>query len=146
MSKRQLMEVDLLQNVGRVLAAAALPPSALQIEVTESLIMDRPEEVIPRLQDLRNLGVGLSMDDFGTGHSSLTWLNRFPIDILKIDRGFVMELGQSTTYTAIVQAIITLAANLRMRVTAEGVETNEQLAQIQPSIATRRRATCSPGR
>jgi EAL domain-containing protein (putative c-di-GMP-specific phosphodiesterase class I) len=77
------------------------------------------------------MGIGLAMDDFGTGHSSLTWLKRFPVDTLKIDRAFIMDLDGKLEYAAIIQAIVTLAYNLKMRVTAEGIETRSQLAEIQ---------------
>jgi diguanylate cyclase (GGDEF)-like protein len=131
LSKRQVLEAGLIREVAGALEAAGLPAKCLKLEVTESLIMDKPEVIIPLLEQLRKMGVGLAMDDFGTGHSSLTWLKRFPVDTLKIDRGFIMDLDGKLEYAAIIQAIVTLAYNLKMRVTAEGVETRSQLAQIQ---------------
>jgi diguanylate cyclase (GGDEF)-like protein len=131
LSKRQLLEADLVAQVAAILTATSLDPRQLTLEITESVIMDKPELVAPVLQQIKDMGVGLSMDDFGTGQSSLTCLHRFPTDILKIDRAFIKNLESDRHYTAVVQAIVTLANNLGMRVTAEGIETTAQLAQIQ---------------
>ncbi|HUO10304.1 MAG TPA: EAL domain-containing protein [Phycisphaerae bacterium] len=130
-SKRQLLEQMLLPEIRGILGAENIPANRLKLEVTESVIMDNPAAIIPVLQQFRTMGIGLAMDDFGTGHSSLTWLSRFPIDVLKIDRQFVTELSMNRQYGAIIQAIVTLAANMNMSVTAEGVETLEQLTHIQ---------------
>ena len=131
LSKRQVLESGLLRDIVTALETTNLAPPCLKLEVTESLIMDKPEVIIPLLEQLRKLGIGLAMDDFGTGHSSLTWLKRFPVDTLKIDRSFIMDLDNNLQYSAIIQAIVTLAGHLKMRVTAEGIETRAQLAQIQ---------------
>jgi len=131
LSKRQMLEPGLTRYVAELLAEFELPPAALMLEVTESIVMEDPAVVTPILKDLRELGVTLAMDDFGTGHSSLSCLHRFPINVLKIDRSFIENMQHNLQYTAVVQAIITLAANLGMRVTAEGIETIEQLAQVQ---------------
>jgi len=131
LSKRQMLEPNLMDMVKRNIRESGLPPQAIIIEITETVVMEHPEVVSPLLNELRALGVKLAMDDFGTGHSSLTCLHDFPIDCLKIDRAFVQNLEANTAYTAVVQAIVTLAGNLGMSVTAEGIETMGQLAQIQ---------------
>jgi diguanylate cyclase (GGDEF)-like protein len=131
LSKRQLLDTTLPQQVQSILAVAEVPADSLKLEVTESVIMDNLAPVIPALVELRKLGVRLSMDDFGTGHSSLSSLHQFPIDVLKIDRAFVSNMELNRDYTAIVQAIIMLAHNLGMAVVAEGIESEGQLAQLQ---------------
>jgi EAL domain-containing protein (putative c-di-GMP-specific phosphodiesterase class I) len=93
--------------------------------------MDDRNGITPVLDEIRSLGVQLAMDDFGTGHSSLSCLHRFPIDVLKIDREFIMNMEQRIEYTAVIQAIITLAHTLNISVVAEGLETVEQVAQLQ---------------
>jgi EAL domain-containing protein (putative c-di-GMP-specific phosphodiesterase class I) len=95
------------------------------------MVMQSAESITPVLEELRELGVMLSMDDFGTGHSSLSCLHRFPIDFLKIDRAFIGNMGLNREYAAIVHAVVTLAHNLRIRVVAEGIETLEQAVQLQ---------------
>ena len=97
------------------------------------------------LEKLRGLGVELAIDDFGTGYSSLSYLKRFPVDVVKIDRSFVDGLGVDPDDTAIVQAIMVLAASLGMRVTAEGVETDVQLDELVRLGCRGCRASCSPG-
>jgi len=130
-SKRQLLAPDCLQTIREIMADYPLPTGSIRLEVTESVIMDRPEHIAPLLEQLRDMGIGIAMDDFGTGQSSLHCLNRFPIDILKIDRAFVRHLERHHSYGAVIQAIITLAKNLDVHVTAEGIETEGQLAQLQ---------------
>jgi diguanylate cyclase (GGDEF)-like protein len=136
LSKRQLAAEDLISDVADILSRSGLPPENLILEVTESTIMEHAEVFTPVLRELKKLGLRLAMDDFGTGHSSLSCLHRFPVDILKIDRAFIGNMGQSAAglnveYTAIVQAVITLAHNLGMRVVAEGIELPAQLVQLQ---------------
>jgi diguanylate cyclase (GGDEF)-like protein len=106
---------------------AALAPGWLELELTESVIMEDIQNSSQVLRDLRHLGVSISLDDFGTGYSSLSLLKRLPINTLKIDRSFVQEIGNDDDSAAIVEAVITLAHSLRLRVIAEGVETREQL-------------------
>ncbi|MEE9129199.1 MAG: EAL domain-containing protein [Phycisphaerales bacterium] len=130
LSKRNVAEGGLVEEVGRVLRETGLPGASLRLEITETVIMEDPEFVSQILHELRALGVGLHMDDFGTGYSSLSYLHRFPFDVLKIDRAFVMTMQSNREYAAVVHAIITLAHNLNMKVTAEGIETPEQFAQI----------------
>lgn len=135
-SKRQLLEPGFAVEIERLLREFDMPAEYLKLEITESTIMQSAEMIIPVLEDIKRLGVRLAMDDFGQGHSSLGSLHRFPIDYLKIDRGFVGNMGLSQTglnteYTAIVHSVITLAHNLGMQVVAEGVETVAQLVQLQ---------------
>jgi Amt family ammonium transporter len=96
------------------------------LEVTESVVIENPDEASLRLDALRALGVGIALDDFGTGYSSLSYLQKFPFNRLKIDRAFVMSLGTAGNAGAIIQSIVTLGHALGMKVLAEGVETDEQ--------------------
>ena len=113
--------------VAQVLSRHNLDPSYLELEITESVIMQNVESVISMMADFHRLGVTLSLDDFGTGYSSLSYLKRFPIDTLKIDQSFVRGLPDDSNDTAIAKAIISLASNMNLSVIAEGVETVEQL-------------------
>ncbi len=127
LSARQLQHPDLLGTVGAVLAETGLDPRALVLEVTETVAMQNVELTVEVLGALRQVGVGIALDDFGTGQSSLSYLKQFPIDSLKVDRGFVADLGRSRVDAAMVTAIIDLAHGLGLAATAEGVETEEQL-------------------
>ncbi|MHC4414941.1 MAG: putative bifunctional diguanylate cyclase/phosphodiesterase [Planctomycetota bacterium] len=131
LSRRQLSQPDLVQVVQEILANTGIEPASLKLEITEGAIMASPEHVTPLLNRLQGLGVRLCMDDFGTGHSSLSCLHRFPIDALKIDRTFVLNTDENREYAAVIHAIITLAHTLNMHVVGEGVETAGQLAQLQ---------------
>jgi diguanylate cyclase (GGDEF)-like protein len=122
----QFRRGDLLEVVRGALDGAGLDPRFLEIELTESAVMTNPEESAAVLEQLSRMGVLVSVDDFGTGYSSINYLRRFPIDKLKIDQSFVRELGCEVD-ASIVQAIISLAHSLRLKVVAEGVETSEQL-------------------
>ncbi|MHC4209503.1 MAG: putative bifunctional diguanylate cyclase/phosphodiesterase [Planctomycetota bacterium] len=130
-SKHQLRQQGLADVVADVLNETGIDPACLKLEVTESAIMDSPERTTTLLHELKALGVRLCMDDFGTGHSSLSLLHRFPIDVLKIDRTFVLNTDGNREYAAVIHAIITLAHTLNMKVVGEGVETAGQLAQLQ---------------
>ena len=130
-SKRQLTQTDLIQTVQHVLAITKIEPRTLKLEITESAVMDNLDTLNPILQRLRTCGVFLCIDDFGTGHSSLSCLHDFAIDVLKIDRAFLDNMRDNREYAAVTHAIITLAQNLGMDVVAEGVETPEQVAQLQ---------------
>lgn len=128
LSARQFQQPGLLNEVREALEESGLAPENLMLEITESVVMDDAEATIVTLRDLKNLGVRLAIDDFGTGYSSLAYLRRFPVDILKIDRAFVSKMvREDDEDTAIVRAIVTLAKTLGMKVTAEGVENENQV-------------------
>ena len=127
MSARQFVQRDLVRRVADVLDATGLAPACLELELTESMMMGHAEEYVERLNALKALGVQLSVDDFGTGYSSLSYLKRFPVDRLKIDKSFVRDIVTDPDDAAIAQAVIRLGQILGLAVTAEGVETDEQL-------------------
>jgi diguanylate cyclase (GGDEF)-like protein/PAS domain S-box-containing protein len=126
LSARQFQEPRLAQQVWHVLAGTGLPPSRLQIEITETSAMQNAGDAALTLGELKDLGVRVAIDDFGTGYSSLAYLKRFPIDILKIDQSFVRGLPGHAEDAAIATAVIGLARTLKLEVVAEGVETAEQ--------------------
>ncbi|MCY7346971.1 MAG: bifunctional diguanylate cyclase/phosphodiesterase [Pyrinomonadaceae bacterium] len=130
-SGRHLTEEDLVKDVRQALKSSDLTPSSLKLEITESAAMANAELSIKILNGLKNLGVQLSIDDFGTGYSSLSYLHRLPFDTLKIDRSFVIEVGEQGENSEILQTIVSLAKNLKMRTIAEGIETESQLAVLQ---------------
>ncbi|MFO1066527.1 MAG: EAL domain-containing protein [Pirellulales bacterium] len=128
-SKIQLVESKYDDELAEICAAAGLQPKDVNVEVTESTVIGSTAEVVANLDRLRARGFGIHMDDFGTGHSSLSLLHRFPIDVLKIDRSFVATMENDIEYSTIVEAIITLAKNLDIELTAEGIE-NERQVQL----------------
>ena len=130
-SARQFHDQDLSQTVIRILHESNLAPNYLELELTESSIMQNTEFTADVLTRWKNLGINISIDDFGTGFSSLASLKRLPIDALKIDQSFVRDATTDQDDAAIVMAITTLAHNLRLKVVAEGVETEEQLRFLQ---------------
>jgi diguanylate cyclase (GGDEF)-like protein/PAS domain S-box-containing protein len=127
-SARQFQQYDVAQLVSDVTSEAQVSPESLEIELTESAIMNDAEASIVTVEKLKCLGVRVSIDDFGTGYSSLSYLKRLPLDLLKIDRSFVRDISSDPNDAAIVRAIITLAHNLGMKVIAEGVEDDAQMA------------------
>ena len=129
-SPRQLAQADFAELLGRILQETGLPPAQLEIEVTESALLERTGHVKATLDSLKAMGVRLAVDDFGTGYSSLAYLKDFAPDTVKIDRCFVTELQHRDDNAAIVLAIITLAKSLKMAALAEGVETEEELAAL----------------
>jgi diguanylate cyclase (GGDEF)-like protein/PAS domain S-box-containing protein len=131
LSAKQFQQHDLVDRVGRVLQETGLDGSALDIEITETTAMANAEATIDVLNGLRELGVSISIDDFGTGYSSLNYLKRFPLNTVKIDRAFVRDLATSEGDAAIVSAVIGIARSLRLRVIAEGVETEDQLTFLR---------------
>jgi diguanylate cyclase (GGDEF)-like protein len=131
LSAKQFRHADLAAVVRSALIEARLQPGYLELELTESAVMDDAEKSAETLQLLSTMGVHISIDDFGTGYSSLSYLRRFPLDKLKIDRSFVRDLLSNPDDASIVKAIISLAHNLRLRVVAEGVETAEQLSYLR---------------
>ena len=130
-SGKHLSNDDLIDDVENVLESSRIAPKTLKLEVTESVAMENAEHTINVLNKLKHIGVQLSIDDFGTGYSSLSYLHRLPFDTLKIDRSFVYLVGERGENSEILQTIISLAKNLKMRVIAEGVETTSQLAVLQ---------------
>lgn len=131
LSGKHFADENLVQQIGQILFDTGLDPGCLKLELTESAIMENPEEVISMLIQLKSLGILLSIDDFGTGYSSLSYLNRFPMDTLKIDRSFVSSMDEGTENGEIVKTIVSLAKTLRMNVIAEGIETIHQLHQLR---------------
>jgi diguanylate cyclase (GGDEF)-like protein len=123
----QFRQKDLLESIDYALGSSGLAPECLEVEITESVVMQNASDAIVTLERLSAMGVHVSIDDFGTGYSSLSYLKRFPIDKLKIDRSFIRDVSTDVEDAAIVRATIGLAHNLRLRVVAEGVETAEQL-------------------
>jgi diguanylate cyclase (GGDEF)-like protein len=130
-SARQFQQEGFVKIVGDILAETSLAPSSLELEITETSIMQHPEHVITVLTQLKELGVSIAIDDFGIGYSSLMYLKRFPIDRLEIDRMFVNDSTTDADDAALVRTIITMAHNLRLHVMAEGVETEEQLELLR---------------
>lgn len=126
-SARQFQQQNLSVKISQILDETGLDPHCLELELTESSIMQSADSATRTLGELRETGIEISIDDFGTGYSSLGYLKRLPVDTLKIDQSFVREMTTEPDSAAIVQAIITLAHNLRLKVIAEGVETEEQL-------------------
>ena len=130
-SGKHLDKESLIEDVEKSLKSAGLSAETLKLEITESAVMENAEKTIKILNRLKELGVQLSIDDFGTGYSSLSYLHRLPFDTLKIDRSFVSGVGEHGENAEILQTIISLAKNLRMRVIAEGIETETQLKVLQ---------------
>ena len=131
LSPRQFAQPGLVAQVAAILASSELPPASLELEITESVVMDDSESGIRILRELRALGCRLALDDFGTGYSSLSHLRLLPLDTLKIDRSFVAGFTSEKTNLPIVQAVIALAHSLGIEVTAEGIETIEQLEWLR---------------
>ncbi|MFL6660478.1 MAG: EAL domain-containing protein [Massilia sp.] len=131
LSVRQLLQKNFADSVEQVLIDTGLPPALLELEITESTLMEHAQDTLQALHRLRSLGLRLSIDDFGTGYSSLSYLKRFPVDIIKIDRSFVSDVAQDADDAAIVAGIIALAHSLRLEVVAEGVETEAQLNYLR---------------
>ena len=127
----QFMQRDFVDCVREALSHSGLEPRFLEVELTERTVMSDADAVVRVLQELKDVGVELSVDDFGTGYSSLAYLSRFPIDILKIDVAFVRGLPEDTSSGAITGAIIAMAHGLNLHTVAEGVETEEQRAFLE---------------
>ena len=127
LSARQFREKNLVDTIAGVLDETGLEARYLDLEITESLIMNQADSTVILLERLHQLGVGLSIDDFGTGYSSLAYLKRFPVQSIKIDQSFVRDLAANADDSAIVKAVVAMAKSLKLKVIAEGVETKEQL-------------------
>jgi EAL domain-containing protein (putative c-di-GMP-specific phosphodiesterase class I) len=130
-SALEFRDQDFLKNLLAILAETGLDPRFLELELTESVLVKRPELAASILQTVRERGMRVAIDDFGTGYSSLGYLQKFPLDALKIDQSFVRQIGTAGADTSIVTAVIGMAQNLKLRTIAEGVETQEQLEFLQ---------------
>ena len=108
-----------------------LAPQHLVIEITESMLIERPNESVKRMEQIKQLGVGLALDDFGTGYSALNTLCQYPLDIVKLDRSFVLRLMDGQQGEVLVRAIVNMARDLKLAMVAEGVETHEQMLKIK---------------
>ena len=131
LSPRQFLDPNLLDDIDGVLVCTGMPAHLLQLEITESMVMQNVERAIKLLDEIRGRGVRLAIDDFGTGYSSMSLMKKFPIDTIKIDRSFVRDLAQSAEDRAIATAIISMGKALGLTVVAEGVETTEQDAFLR---------------
>ncbi|HIK05633.1 MAG TPA: EAL domain-containing protein [Trichormus sp. M33_DOE_039] len=131
LSARQFEDPNLVEIVRQTLEETGLPASYLELEVTESFLMGDIQHSVKTLKQLRELGVWLALDDFGTGYSSLNYLKSFPVNMLKIDRSFVQDVTSNSDSAAVTHAVIALANSLQLKITAEGIETQEQLEYLQ---------------
>ncbi|MDY0884540.1 EAL domain-containing protein [Dongia soli] len=131
LSPAQFRHADLAREVLTILDETGLPPHRLELEITEGVLIDDTDRTLETLNTFKEAGVRISLDDFGTGYSSLSYLQRFPFDKIKIDRSFIWEMEKNPDSMSIVRAVIALGRSLRITVTAEGVETQEQLALLQ---------------
>ncbi|MBF0317327.1 MAG: EAL domain-containing protein [Nitrospirae bacterium] len=127
LSARQFKSHDLIKSIEAILKETGYNPELLELELTESVVMEDANSAIKVLRDIKNMGIHIAIDDFGMGYSSLSYLKRFPIDRLKIDKSFVSDITTDPDDAAIATAIIAMAHSLKLKVTAEGVETSEQL-------------------
>jgi diguanylate cyclase (GGDEF)-like protein/PAS domain S-box-containing protein len=130
-SARQFYQPDFVEQVWGHIKQSGVDPKGLKLELTESVVLDRVDEVVRRMQQLKALGVQFSLDDFGTGYSSLSYLKRLPLDQVKIDQSFVSDITQDDNDEAIVRAILAMSHSLGLQVIAEGVETEEQMQRLQ---------------
>jgi diguanylate cyclase (GGDEF)-like protein len=131
LSARQFADPMLLPKLTRIIHESGLDPSSLELEITESVVMSHGECAVAALEKLKSIGVLIAIDDFGTGYSSLAYLKRFPIDTLKVDRSFIRDIPSDSGDKQITRAIIAMAHSLKLKVVAEGVETQDQLAFLR---------------
>lgn len=135
-SAKQFHHAHFVDQVHEVLAETGMEPSALNLEITESVVLGNTEDTISKMSELKQLGISFSIDDFGTGYSSLGYLKRLPVDELKIDRSFIQDIPHDTSNMAIVEAVMAMASHLNFNVTAEGVETRQQLEFLKKQGCT----------
>jgi EAL domain-containing protein (putative c-di-GMP-specific phosphodiesterase class I) len=131
LSTRQLQQPDIARVIIDILRETGVRPETVELELTETLLMQNVEVALPTLRRIHDAGIGLAIDDFGVGFSSLSYLRQLPIDAVKIDRSFVHDLTSDPANAALVTAIIAMAHSLKLRVIAEAVETREQLAFLR---------------
>lgn len=131
LSPRNLNQDDLVDFIDRLLKEKRLPPQALEVEVTESTVMENPTHAVEVMNQLRAIGVQIAIDDFGTGHSSLSYLTALPTDVLKIDRSFIEAMDTDRTAEMVVTAIVDLARLLGLGIVAEGVETRTAVQTLK---------------
>ncbi len=131
LSVKEFVQPDLVRQVRKVLRATRLPPEALKLEITESMLLDNAADAAKLLTRLKTMGVAIHLDDFGTGYSSLSYLHRFPLDALKIDRSFLSDDADRKRDSLLIRSIANLAQGLGVEVVCEGVETLAQLAEIR---------------
>jgi len=131
LSPAQFRDSDIVETVAEVLKETGLPAHRLELEITENLLINDTDEVLSKLNRLRELGVAIAMDDFGTGYSSLSYLARFPFSKIKIDRQFIRNMTRDPAMRAIVKTIIALGKSLDVTITAEGVEKPEQADMLR---------------
>jgi EAL domain-containing protein (putative c-di-GMP-specific phosphodiesterase class I) len=131
LSPNQFKSKTLLLTVVSALAVSGISPSRLELEITESVLLQDSEATLGLLLQLRGLGVRISMDDFGTGYSSLSYLRKFPFDKIKIDQSFIRDMSDHDDSLAIVRAVVAMGSSLRIGTTAEGVETSRQFDQLK---------------
>lgn len=127
LSIRQFRKMNLIGDIYRIVRETGMDPACLELEITESMAMEDMNRVIRKLEELKRLGIRISMDDFGTGYSSLHYLKKIPIHKLKIDQSFIRDIASDRDSAAIVATIIAMARHLKLEVVAEGVETAEDL-------------------
>jgi EAL domain-containing protein (putative c-di-GMP-specific phosphodiesterase class I) len=121
----------LLDNLQNILEHVELDTKHLVIEITESMVIERPEESVRRMEQIKNMGIKLALDDFGTGYSALNTLCQYPLDIVKLDRSFILRLMDGEQGEVLVRAIVNMARDLKLEMVAEGVETHEQMLKIK---------------
>src|SRR5262252_9927409 len=131
LSAKHFAQEQLVPQLAEIIRTTGIEPGILELEITESMVMQDPEQAVQLMHNLRAMGVRLTIDDFGTGYSSLGYLKRFPINSLKVDRSFVRDLPHSADDIAITRAVIAMAHSLQMSVIAEGVELREQCDEFQ---------------
>jgi EAL domain-containing protein (putative c-di-GMP-specific phosphodiesterase class I) len=129
LSSRQLIRRDLVNDVRSIVARAGLPPRCFRLELTESLVMDNPEQAAHVLKKLKALGIGLSLDDFGTGYSSLAYLTRFPFDTIKIDKSFIDDTSHKRT--VLLKSMVNMGHELGLAVVAEGVADERDALELR---------------
>ena len=130
-SAREFQNPELIEEIAESIRETGVDPTCMELEVTESVLMEHGEDTLSKLRKLKELGVNIAIDDFGTGYSSLSYLQRMPVNYLKIDRSFVNELGTSPESSVLLSAIINLARSLNVKTVAEGVETEAQLSRLK---------------